>query len=61
MICDEAHNLESMLMNQLKLEFSRNELKDYIKYDLDDDTIEDLNNASYNDWILFIENKNIIH
>lgn len=55
MICDEAHNLESMLMNQLKLEFSRNELKEYIKYDLTDETITELNEATFNEWIGFIE------
>ncbi len=55
MICDEAHNLESMLMSQLKLEFSRNELKEYIKYDLNDDIINDLNDASFNDWLVFID------
>lgn len=55
LICDEAHNLESMLMNQLKLEFSKNELKEYIKYELTDDKIHDLNNASYTEWIGFIE------
>ncbi len=55
LICDEAHNLESMLMNQLKLEFSKSDLKEYIKYDLKDDTIEDLSRASYSDWVLFIE------
>lgn len=55
LICDEAHNLESMLMNQLKLEFSKNELKEYIKYELTDDKIYDLNNASYTEWIGFIE------
>lgn len=55
MICDEAHNLESMLMSQLKLEFSKKDLKEYIKYDLNYDVIEDLNNASYADWLAFIE------
>uniref|UniRef100_UPI0025D553D6 DEAD/DEAH box helicase family protein n=1 Tax=uncultured Methanobrevibacter sp. TaxID=253161 RepID=UPI0025D553D6 len=55
MICDEAHNLESMLMSQLKLEFSKKDLKEYIKYDLSDDVIEDLNNVSYADWLAFIE------
>lgn len=55
MVCDEAHNLESMLMSQLKLEFARNELKEYIRYDLTDDAIFDLNSGSYADWIAFIE------
>lgn len=55
LICDEAHNLESMLMTQLKLEFSKKELKEYIKYDLTYDEIYDLNNGSYSDWIHFID------
>jgi len=55
MVCDEAHNLESMLMSQLKLEFSKKELKEFIKYDLTDDVIDDLNNASYAEWLVFIE------
>ncbi|WP_458453089.1 helicase C-terminal domain-containing protein [Methanobrevibacter sp.] len=55
LVCDEAHNLESMLMNQLKLEFEKNELKEYIKYDLSDETISDLNSGNFNDWIGFIE------
>lgn len=55
LICDEAHNMESMLMNQLKLEFSKEELKEYIRYDLSDDIINELNNGSYGDWIRFIE------
>ena len=55
MICDEAHNLESMLMSQLKLEFPRDELREYIKYDLTDDIVDDLNSGSYGDWIRFIE------
>ena len=55
LICDEAHNLESMLMSQLKLEFAKSDLKEYIRYELTDDTIDDLNNGNYNDWIIFIE------
>lgn len=55
LICDEAHNLESMLMSQLKLEFAKSDLKEYIRYELTDDTIDDLNNGSYSDWIIFIE------
>ena len=34
MVCDEAHNIESMIMNQLKLEFSRRDLKEYISFNL---------------------------
>lgn len=55
LICDEAHNLESMLMSQLKLEFSKSDLKEYIRYELSDDTVNDLEKGSYNDWIMFID------
>ena len=55
LICDEAHNLESMLMSQLKLEFAKSDLNEYIKYELSDDTVHDLNKGNYNDWIIFIE------
>ena len=55
LICDEAHNLESMLMSQLKLEFAKSDLYEYIKYELSDDTVHDLNKGNYNDWIIFIE------
>lgn len=54
LICDEAHNLEQVLMNQLKLEFSRSDLKEYIRYDLIYDEVYDLINGEYSDWIDFI-------
>ena len=54
LICDEAHNLEQVLMNQLKLEFSRSDLKEYIHYDLIYDEVYDLINGEYSDWIDFI-------
>ncbi|WP_458404044.1 helicase C-terminal domain-containing protein [Methanobrevibacter sp.] len=54
MICDEAHNIESMIMNQLTLEFERKDLKDYLKVNLSKDLINELNEGDYNDWIRFI-------
>ena len=33
MVCDEAHNLETTIMDLLKLEFRRNDLKEYLKMD----------------------------
>lgn len=54
LVCDEAHNLEDSLMSQLKLEFKRSELKDYVGINLSADTIKMLNNGDYQDWIDFI-------
>jgi len=55
LICDEAHNLESTIMNQLKLEFSLDDLRQYIKMDLDDETVSNLINGGFTEWIEFIE------
>lgn len=55
MICDEAHNIESMMMNQLTLEFDRKDLKEYIKFNLSKDVINRLQNGDYHDWIDFAE------
>lgn len=54
MICDEAHNLESTIMNQLKLEFTRKELKEYVGINLSKSLADELQNGDYNDWIQFI-------
>ncbi|WP_407377248.1 helicase C-terminal domain-containing protein [Methanobrevibacter sp.] len=54
MICDEAHNIESMIMNQLTLEFERNDLKEYLKVNLSKELVNQLNEGDYNDWIHFI-------
>ena len=54
MIFDEAHNVESSIMHQLKLEFNRKELKEYIGVNLSKETIEKLDNGNYSDWIEFI-------
>lgn len=55
LICDEAHNIESMIMNQLKLEFSRHDLKEYINFNLSKSRVSTLEKGDYNTWIDFIE------
>ena len=55
MICDEAHNIESMMMNQLTLEFDRHDLKEYLKFNLSKDLINQLSEGNFTDWISFIE------
>lgn len=54
LICDEAHNLESTLMSQLTLEFLLDDLKNYLKYDVTDDIIYELDNGDYDMWLQFI-------
>ena len=54
LVCDEAHNLESTIMNQLALEFSKSDLKKYINYDLSDSTVEELFKSKFA-WIKFVE------
>lgn len=54
MICDEAHNIEGMIMNQLTLEFERNDLKEHIGFNLSDECIDQLNNGDYTDWSNFV-------
>ena len=55
MILDEAHNLENTLMSQLKLEFSVDELKDYLKFEITDEILYELENGDFDVWILFIQ------
>ncbi|WP_067042059.1 helicase C-terminal domain-containing protein [Methanobrevibacter sp. YE315] len=55
LICDEAHNLESMLMDQLTLEFSKEDLKEYLDFDLTEEMIEELNLQNYSHWMRFID------
>ena len=55
MIFDEAHNLENVLMSQLKLEFSIADLKHYLKLDIEDELIYELDNGDYDVWLLFIQ------
>ena len=54
MIFDEAHNLEDTLMNQLKLEFTRKELKDEIGINLSSIVVDELESGDYKSWIKFI-------
>lgn len=54
MICDEAHNLEGMLMGQLMLEFSLDDLKSYLKFEVDDFMLYELENGDYDVWLQFI-------
>ena len=55
MVCDEAHNLETTIMNLLKLEFKRKDLKEYLKIDLSEETVEMLDAGDYKTWIGFIQ------
>ena len=55
MICDEAHNLESVLMDQLTLEFSKEDLAEYLDFDLTEEIIEELNLHNHSQWMRFIE------
>lgn len=54
MVFDEAHNIESMIMNQLTLEFERKDLKEYLKFNLSKELVEQLNEGTYMDWANFV-------
>lgn len=54
LILDEAHNLENTLMSQLKLEFSVEDLQKYLKVDIDDMILYELENGDFDTWIQFI-------
>lgn len=54
MIFDEAHNLENTIMNQLKLEFKKKELKEY-GIDFSIELVNKLEQGDYTDWIRFIK------
>lgn len=54
MICDEAHNLEAMLMDQLTLEFSKEDLEEYLHFELSEEVIGELDTQNYNRWMSFI-------
>ena len=47
LICDEAHNLEDTLMSQLTLEFSIDDLKNYLNFDITDELLYQLDNGDY--------------
>lgn len=55
MICDEAHNLENTLMGQLKIEFSVDDLKDYLKYEITEEMLYELESGDYDVWLLFVQ------
>ncbi|WP_405298665.1 helicase C-terminal domain-containing protein [Methanobrevibacter sp.] len=54
LICDEAHNLENVIMSQLKLEFSVSDLSNYLKLDITDGMLYELENGDYDVWLMFI-------
>ena len=54
LICDEAHNLENVIMSQLKLEFSLSDLSNYLKLDITDGMLYELENGDYDVWLMFI-------
>ena len=55
MVFDEAHNLENVIMNQLKLEFTRKELKEHLSINLSKQAVNQLKNGDYKYWVRFIE------
>ena len=54
MICDEAHNIESMIMSQLTLEFSRKDLKEYIRFNLSKTRVSQLEGGNHETWMDFV-------
>ena len=54
LICDEAHNLENALMSQLKLEFSKDDLHNYLNMEIGDEILYELDNGDYDVWLQFI-------
>ena len=55
LIFDEVHNLENVLMGQLTLEFSLEDLKNYLNLEVSDEIIYELDNGDFDVWIQFIE------
>ncbi|WP_461463406.1 helicase C-terminal domain-containing protein [Methanobrevibacter sp.] len=55
MIFDEAHNLESKLMDLITLEFTRKDLKEEVGINLSKEIILDLEINGYKSWIQFAE------
>ena len=55
LICDEAHNLENTLMSQLTLEFLISDLKDYLKFEVSDEILYQLDNGDFDVWLQFID------
>jgi Rad3-related DNA helicase len=54
MIFDEAHSLEGTLMMHLGLEFSLEDLKADLRYEIGDDILYELENGDFDVWIQFI-------
>ena len=55
LVCDEAHNLESKIMDLISLEFTRRQLKEEVGINLSKKAIEDLNKNGPSSWIEFIK------
>ena len=55
LICDEAHNLESKIMDMISLEFTRRQLKDEVGINLSKQTISDLETNGPKSWLSFID------
>jgi len=55
LICDEAHNLESKIMDLISLEFTRRQLKEEVGINLSKQAIDDLETNGPNSWISFIK------
>lgn len=53
LILDEAHNLESILMSYLTLEFSRKGLKNHAQINLSKQLVNQLKDKGYKEWINF--------
>ena len=54
-VFDEAHNVEDIVMDFLKLEFTRDDLKENVGINLSKSLIESLVNGDYHDWIEFVQ------
>ena len=54
MIFDEAHNLENTIMDQLKLEFTRKELKEDVGINLSSIVVNEMESGNYKTWVNFI-------
>ena len=54
-VFDEAHNVENMVMDFLKLEFTREDLKENVGINLSKSLVDSLINGDYHDWINFVK------
>ena len=55
LVCDEAHNLESRIMDLLSLEFNLRELKEEAGISLSEEKLDSLNNEGVVTWVDFID------